>query len=101
MLVPHRREDAELGQRRLAADQVEDALVLVGLEAVLGDQFGGDFADMRFGITSYAARSQRLDQPGEQAAAVGAADRGFDVVFRVRHHAEHVAPLVDECRRWR
>ena len=43
VLVPHRREDAELGQRRLAADQVEDALILVGLEPVLGDQFGGDF----------------------------------------------------------
>ena len=38
MLVPHRREDAELGDRRLAADQVEDALILVGLEAVFGDK---------------------------------------------------------------
>ena len=42
MLVPHRREDAELGEARLPADQVEDALVLVRLEAVLGDQLGGD-----------------------------------------------------------
>ena len=43
MLVPHRREDAELGQRRLAPDQVEDALVLVGLEPVFGDELRGDF----------------------------------------------------------
>ena len=43
MLVPHRREDAELGERRLAPDQLEDAFVLVGLEAVGGDEFGGDF----------------------------------------------------------
>ena len=43
VLVPHRRKDAELGQARLAADQVEHALVFVRLEAVFGDQFGGDF----------------------------------------------------------
>jgi hypothetical protein len=43
MLVPHRRENAELRQRRLSADQFEDALILVGLEPVFGDQFGGDF----------------------------------------------------------
>ena len=42
VLVPHRREDAELGEARLAADQLEDALILVRLEAVLGDQRGGD-----------------------------------------------------------
>ena len=42
VLVPHGRENAELGQRRRAADQLEDALVFVRLEAVLGDKFGGD-----------------------------------------------------------
>jgi hypothetical protein len=42
VLVPHGRHDAKLGQRRLAADQLLEALVLVGLEAVLRDQFGGD-----------------------------------------------------------
>jgi hypothetical protein len=40
MLVPHRREDAELGEARLAADQVENALVFLRLEAVFGDQRG-------------------------------------------------------------
>ncbi len=43
MLVPHRREDAELGQGRRAADQVEDAVVFVGLQPVGGDHRGGDF----------------------------------------------------------
>jgi hypothetical protein len=42
VLVPHRREDAELGKRRLAADQVDGALVLVGLQAMRGDKLGGD-----------------------------------------------------------
>ena len=34
VLGPHHREDAELGQRRLAAEHVDDALVLVAREAV-------------------------------------------------------------------
>ncbi len=42
VLVPHRRENAELGEARLAADQLDDALVFVRLEAVLGDQLGRD-----------------------------------------------------------
>ena len=40
VLVPHRREDAELGEGRRAADQVQDALVFVRLQAVLRDEFG-------------------------------------------------------------
>ena len=48
MLVPHRREDAELGQRRFAPDQVEDALILVGLEAVFGDELRSDFGLFTF-----------------------------------------------------
>ena len=42
MLVPHGREDAELGEARLAADQVEDALVFVGLQPVRRDEFRRD-----------------------------------------------------------
>jgi hypothetical protein len=38
VLVPHRRKDAEFGEGRLAADQVEDALVFVGLQPVRLDQ---------------------------------------------------------------
>ncbi len=40
VLVPHGRKDAELGEARLAADQVEDALVFVRLQPVRGDQLG-------------------------------------------------------------
>ncbi len=36
-------------------------------------------------------------QACEQAAAVGAAHDVFDVVFRMRHHAEHVAAGVDDA----
>ncbi len=37
VLVPHRREDAEFGEAWLPPDQVENALVLLRLEAVFGD----------------------------------------------------------------
>src|SRR5688572_3820597 len=40
---------------------------------------------------------EMIGQAGEQAAADGRPDRGFDVVFRMRHHAEHVAALVDDA----
>ena len=43
VLVPHRREDAELGEPRHPADQFQNALVFVRLEAVRSDEFGGDF----------------------------------------------------------
>src|SRR5438477_12514490 len=36
------------------------------------------------------------DDPGEQATAVSAADDVLDVVFRMRHHPEHVAALIDD-----
>ena len=42
MLVPHGGEDTELGQRGLATDEVEDALVFVGLQAVVGDEIWRD-----------------------------------------------------------
>src|SRR6266478_22758 len=40
VLVPHGGEDSELGERGLAADQRQNALVFFRLEAVLGDEFG-------------------------------------------------------------
>ena len=40
MLRPHDREDAELGEVRLAAERVQDALIFLGGQAVLGDDFG-------------------------------------------------------------
>src|SRR5262245_13869942 len=38
-----------------------------------------------------------IDQPREQTAPVGRPERGFDVVLRVRHHAEHVALVVEHA----
>ena len=57
MLVPHRREDAELGEARLAADQLENALVFLRLEAVFGDQRGSDgrFVGVHCGYVTCAA----------------------------------------------
>ena len=156
VLVPHRRENAELGDRRLAADQLQNALVFLGLEAVLGDQRGSDcrfVGDHASGDASsplfrgdgraakrfyppcpqlirdirvagaklkrrhdlsrrsrsrqrkfngrHAACAKCATSPGEQPAPVGAADRGFDVVFRMRHQAEHVAAFRSARRRSR
>jgi hypothetical protein len=42
MLVPHRRENAELGERRGAADEREDARVFLWLQAMCGGDFGSD-----------------------------------------------------------
>jgi hypothetical protein len=47
VLVPHGREDAELGESRRAPDKREEALILLGLEAVLGNQLRGDFGFVR------------------------------------------------------
>src|SRR5690606_14707010 len=42
MLVPHRREDAKLGEGRNPADDLKDALIFVGLQPVRGNQVLGD-----------------------------------------------------------
>ena len=42
MLVPHRGENAELGESRRAADERDGAGILVRLEPMLGDEFGSD-----------------------------------------------------------
>jgi len=42
VLVPHRREDAELGECRHPPDQLQNALIFVRLQAVRCDEFGGD-----------------------------------------------------------
>ncbi len=43
VLIPHGGEDAELGEARCATDQLQDSVVLVRLQAVLGDQLRRDF----------------------------------------------------------
>ncbi len=47
MLVPHRRDDAEFGEARIAADERAKTLVLVGLQAVFGNQRGRDLRLVR------------------------------------------------------
>ena len=44
VLRPHDGEDAELGQRRLAPQRADDAVVLVGLETVAFEDAGFDWA---------------------------------------------------------
>src|ERR1043165_189678 len=51
------------------------------------------------GITCASCRLREMgDQPGEQPAPIGAADRVLHVVFRVRHQAEDVELLVEHAR---
>src|SRR5262249_3339812 len=38
-----------------------------------------------------------LHEPREQPTPIGAADYSLHVVFRVRHHAEHIAGLADDA----
>ena len=42
VLAPQRADDAKLGERRLAAEHGDQAIVLVGRESVLGDERGSD-----------------------------------------------------------
>src|SRR5260370_8834771 len=42
VLVPHRRENPEFGETRHPADQLQNTLVLIRLQPVAGDEFGGD-----------------------------------------------------------
>ena len=60
MLVPHRREDAELGECRYTANELEKARVFVGLEPVLGDQFGcnGEF------VRAHGSRTAKITLRG-------------------------------------
>src|SRR5690606_32950626 len=43
MLVPHRGEDAEFGEARLAADQLEDTVIFIRLQSVGFHKFRCDF----------------------------------------------------------
>src|ERR1700733_4115470 len=59
--------------------------------------------EARFTCLSHmeAAKSRRqlevIHKAGEQAAAVGPAHDAFDVIFRMRHHAKHIAALIDDA----
>ena len=70
VLVPHRRENAELGDRGFAADEIEDALILVGLEPMRGDQLR---RDLGFPLGSLAGRDGRgICLPGLGGFGAGA-----------------------------
>lgn len=102
MLGPHDGVHGELGTGRAAAEDLDDALVLVLLQA----QFGPGQLDV-------GGRGRVLDRVQRRAAhaltsflrievkkeAVGAAgpDQGLDGVLRVRHQTDDVARLVRDA----
>ncbi len=58
VLVPHGREDAELGKAGLPSDQVEDTLVFVGLQPVGCNEFRGDLDGVWNRHRSHAVRAE-------------------------------------------
>jgi hypothetical protein len=110
VLVPHRREDAELGEGRAAPQQVENAPVLVGLKPVRLRQCLGDFRlarrrDLGHSIASlgsatpYRATRWRK-RPVAAATAVRREGRGAEQApARVPAALEAVASLASRCGR--
>ena len=76
MLVPHRREDAELGEGRHAADQRENALIFVGLEAMRGDELGGDGGF--FGNEGFSRDVRLFSLSGRRQRDEVGSDEGFN-----------------------
>src|SRR4029079_15495057 len=68
MLVPHRRNDAELGEARIASDQLAKALVFVGLQPVLGDKL---WRDLRSVGDHQAASSVSIKLSNRRRPSVG------------------------------
>ena len=88
MLVPHSRENTELGKSGRAADQLENAIVFIGLEAVFGNELGSDFHGLALQVTTSGCSG--CNQALEQARAIDAANERIDQIFWMRHHAEHI-----------
>src|SRR5262245_4560487 len=61
VLVPHGRKNAKFGERGFAADEFQDSVVFVRLEAVLGDKLGSNADIIR--DHGYAARSSASVSP--------------------------------------
>ena len=59
MLIPHRREDTQFGQRRRPAQKVQDALILVGVQAVVRDKA---IVDFRFGHVAQRSHGRWLPE---------------------------------------
>src|SRR5580704_16554844 len=54
--------------------------------------------DLKPGMTTSSRRQlEVIYKAREQAAAVGAPHNGFNMVFRMRHHAEYIAALADDA----
>src|SRR5690554_6945954 len=68
MFVPHRGKDAEFSEVRLATDQLEDALIFVGLEAMGGDQLFGDGNVIAYGHFIVPNAQAALPQRASPAA---------------------------------
>src|SRR5690348_13188072 len=66
VLVPHRRENSEFGECRHPADQFQNAIVLVRLEPVAGDEFGGDLRFISRHLIGQAARSRCATSPANR-----------------------------------
>jgi len=66
-----------------------------------GNELRVESLDIGHGLIIAQSRLRRLlqmrNEACEQAAPVGAAHDVFDVVFRMRHHAEHIAALADDA----
>ena len=98
VLGPHHREDAELGQRRLAAERADDALVFVRREAVAVAAPAASIGTHDdSGHRSAPVAAQRVDDRFEQHEAVGAAERRFARALRVRHQPDDVAALAADA----
>ena len=95
VLRPHHREDAELGQVRLAAQKRDDALVFVRLQAVPFERWliDVDHAASPPALLPATALDHRL----EQHEAVGAAERRLARPLGVRHQPDDVARLVADA----
>ena len=95
VLGPHHREDAELGEVRLAAHERDDALVLVGLQAVAFENLGVDHACWQRERASADASARTTDSKITQA--VDAAEQRLAGALGMRHQADDVAPLVADA----
>ena len=71
VLVPHRREDAELGQRGGAADQLENARVLLGLQPVRRDELGRDLGVLHRALRRLAPVLVKRPGAGKRGSAPG------------------------------
>ena len=119
VLRPHDRKNAELRQVRIATETRDDALILVGREAVLLDDPGIDHGSFRprgrrptpssrlpSALTASRAgrmaqasrRFERVQNGLENHPAVFPAEQAFDCPLGMRHHAHDISLPVADAR---